>query len=217
MSNKVTYIEDLFDLDDVRPDSGQQSMQGYPPKMNQNYGRQMDDELSERDSVSKPLQGKIRKHYDHRMAANGGVPVYSQPPNAHNAHNSHNVHNVHNAYPQDYLLIERNHPQHPQHPQHPRGNHGSDYDSGDESEFEMGPKARRPVNMSNIPNIPNIPNPSHPQEFRCIDIARHIKHCPICSKFYDNDRSIYIIIIIILVIICIILLKKLLENIKPQQ
>ena len=45
----------------------------------------------------------------------------------------------------------------------------------------------------------------------CIDVANHIATCPICSKFYNNDKTIYIIAIILLALICILLLKKLLD------
>lgn len=42
----------------------------------------------------------------------------------------------------------------------------------------------------------------------CIDIAEHIKYCPVCSKFYDFDKTPYIIIIILLTIMSIILARK---------
>jgi len=45
----------------------------------------------------------------------------------------------------------------------------------------------------------------------CLDVAEHISKCPICSKFYNTDKTIYIISIITLVIICILLLKKVLD------
>ena len=45
----------------------------------------------------------------------------------------------------------------------------------------------------------------------CLDVAEHIANCPICSKFYNNDKTIYIIAIAILAIICILLLKKVLN------
>lgn len=48
--------------------------------------------------------------------------------------------------------------------------------------------------------------------YSCLDIASHIDNCPICSKFYKNDKSIYIVVIVILVIVCIILLKKAIEK-----
>lgn len=48
--------------------------------------------------------------------------------------------------------------------------------------------------------------------YSCLDIAGHIDNCPICAKFYKNDKSIYIVAIVLLVIICIILLKKVLEK-----
>lgn len=45
----------------------------------------------------------------------------------------------------------------------------------------------------------------------CLEICSHIDSCPICSKFYKNDNSIYIIAIVVLAIICILLLKRVLN------
>ena len=46
----------------------------------------------------------------------------------------------------------------------------------------------------------------------CLNVAEHISGCPICSKFYNDDKSIYIIAIIVLAVICILLLKKVLDR-----
>lgn len=48
--------------------------------------------------------------------------------------------------------------------------------------------------------------------YSCLDIAGHINNCPICSKFYNNDKSLYIVTIVILIIVCALLLKKCLEK-----
>lgn len=45
----------------------------------------------------------------------------------------------------------------------------------------------------------------------CLDIASHVGDCPICSKFYKNDITAYIICIVVLAIICLLLLKKVLD------
>lgn len=45
----------------------------------------------------------------------------------------------------------------------------------------------------------------------CIDVAEHINSCPICSKFYNVDKTPYILAIVILSIVCIILLKRVLS------
>jgi hypothetical protein len=45
----------------------------------------------------------------------------------------------------------------------------------------------------------------------CLDIANHVKDCPICSKFYNNDKTVYIIVIVVLAVICLLLLKKVLD------
>jgi hypothetical protein len=61
------------------------------------------------------------------------------------------------------------------------------------------------VSQQPIPVNPNSNSPT------CLDIANHVETCPICSKFYKNDRTIYIIIIVLLSIVCILLLKKVLN------
>lgn len=45
----------------------------------------------------------------------------------------------------------------------------------------------------------------------CLEVADHIANCPICSKFYNNDKTIYIIAIVLLAIVCILLLKRVLD------
>ena len=45
----------------------------------------------------------------------------------------------------------------------------------------------------------------------CLEIADHVGSCPICSRFYMNDKTAYIIAIVILSIICILLLKRVLN------
>ena len=45
----------------------------------------------------------------------------------------------------------------------------------------------------------------------CLDVAEHVANCPICSKFYSNDKTVYIIAIVVLAIICVLLLKKVLD------
>ena len=60
---------------------------------------------------------------------------------------------------------------------------------------------------------PPLPLPPLPQtsDIHCLDICNHIKDCPLCSKFYDNDKTVYIIIIVMLCIINLIFLKKILN------
>lgn len=45
----------------------------------------------------------------------------------------------------------------------------------------------------------------------CIDVANHILECPICSKFYNNDKTLYLLIIAILSIVCVLLLKRIID------
>lgn len=55
------------------------------------------------------------------------------------------------------------------------------------------------------------PPPYQDHYINCLDISRHIQDCPICSKFYSNDKTVYIIVIVLLSIICLLLLKRVLN------
>ena len=52
---------------------------------------------------------------------------------------------------------------------------------------------------------------SNNNDITCQKVLKHISNCPICSKFYNNDRTVYIIIIVILIIISLLLFKKVLD------
>jgi|DEB0MinimDraft_12_1074336.scaffolds.fasta_scaffold162562_1 hypothetical protein len=74
-------------------------------------------------------------------------------------------------------------------------------------EQNVGNQAMPPPRENYTPPPPMMTqnNPS------CLAIAEHVKDCPICSKFYNNDNTIYIIVIVVLAIICILLLKRVLD------
>lgn len=58
-----------------------------------------------------------------------------------------------------------------------------------------------------VPPIPTTPVP-----INCPQVFDHIHNCPICSKFYNSDRTVYIVTIVLLSLVCIILLKRVLEK-----
>jgi hypothetical protein len=62
-----------------------------------------------------------------------------------------------------------------------------------------------PQKQQETPMRPSYDSPT------CLEIADHVGSCPICSRFYKNDNTVYIIAIVILAIICILLLKKVLN------
>lgn len=54
-----------------------------------------------------------------------------------------------------------------------------------------------------------IASPNYHYQFTCPDVFEHISKCPICSKIYNQDKTIYILFIIVLSVIILILLKQL--------
>ena len=49
-------------------------------------------------------------------------------------------------------------------------------------------------------------------DLNCISVAEHTTNCVVCSKLYNDDRSIYLGSIIVLLIVSMILLKKVVEK-----
>ena len=50
-----------------------------------------------------------------------------------------------------------------------------------------------------------------PDQLNCRSLIEHFTTCPLCSRYFKNDNTVYIIIITILTIILAILLKKILN------
>ena len=59
----------------------------------------------------------------------------------------------------------------------------------------------------------NLATPStiHPPMMNCISIAQHIDTCPICSRLYDTDKTLYILAIIGLLILCFLMVKRIIK------
>lgn len=83
----------------------------------------------------------------------------------------------------------------------------------DESSFEHPPPQMQPRPQPHMGFISDVRNKFEDEKRRiyCIEVAEHISSCPICSKFYNVDKTPYILAIVILSIVCIILLKRVLS------
>jgi hypothetical protein len=212
--NKYTKIEDLMDLTDFFDEpkngmgKGPNSMDGMPPNNNMPFEQKMVEENMERQSKLNPLHRKMKNNVDMAKAMRGGNigntgSIYPSNPNMNfppeNTNPSYTSYNYQNnpkdaqyyKYgPKAYFL---NNPGH---------NSYNNLNSSQDVSFEGFEYNHMNNHLNNHMN----------RNINCIEIANHIKSCPICSKFYENDKTIYVIAIIILVIICIILIKKVLEN-----
>ena len=88
-----------------------------------------------------------------------------------------------------------------------------------DQEYNM-PHVTTPVNQSRTNQnmnsesyeVEHIVNFKMPDTLNCRDVAKHTANCPVCSKLYKNDKTMYWVIIFILVVICIMLFNKVLDN-----
>ncbi|CCV01712.1 hypothetical protein IIV22_035R [Invertebrate iridescent virus 22] len=53
----------------------------------------------------------------------------------------------------------------------------------------------------------SLPNTS----LNCLTIAQHIDTCPICSRLYDTDKTLYILAIIGLLVLCFLMVKRIIK------
>ena len=73
------------------------------------------------------------------------------------------------------------------------------------------PQPQQPIIEKFVSDTPEAYTPLPPKFPSCLEVSEHISSCPICSKLYKNDNTLYIITIVILAVLCILLLKKVLN------
>lgn len=234
-NQRYTKIEDLMDLSDFFDEpangmrnmgKGPNSMDGMPPNPNSiPFQQKLTEENLERQEKMNPIQGRIRKNVDMVKAMRGGgsqiEPQYIQSNHYIQAnHPNHSHHSNHSNHSNNYVQSNQSnqymsqnsgsiYPSNPNLYFAPENTNPSNYESN--TQYKYGNRVYQALNKKNTYEGFDDYN-KHMKNINCIDVANHIKSCPICSKFYENDKTIYVVAIIILLIICIILIKKVLEN-----
>lgn len=96
-----------------------------------------------------------------------------------------------------------------------RTNNNTDYQRPNNTDNYQRQSNNMIDNFYQRPSNNNVIEPNILQEnftnISCLDVANHIKSCPLCSKFYNTDKTIYIIAIVVLSLVCLLLLKKVLN------
>lgn len=78
-------------------------------------------------------------------------------------------------------------------------------------DFQEQPRGYRHYEIE-PPRQPQHQMMAAPYRLSCSEVYDHITSCPICSKLYNQDKTIYILIIVILSLIVIVLLKNLVRK-----
>lgn len=201
---RTTSIENFLDLEtimsskDLKP-TGISSVEGYPapPHVNSNFEEQVTTENYERDQAMRPVQNKIRSTNPLQLqtAINGGMPPVREmymdsPPEQGLQLGPVARQNLGMVPPVRERYIEAPKPStYPQHPALPQN-------SAQYSHYRL--EGYEPTAATQAPS--------------CLEIAQHIQKCPLCSKFYDNDRSMYWAAIVLLALACLYLLKQVLHQ-----
>ena len=72
-------------------------------------------------------------------------------------------------------------------------------------------KIKKPTNPFNRthPSVENFDHSQAPSDYiNCLTAFNHIEKCPICSKLYDTDKTLYVLAIIGLTVLCWYLVIK---------
>lgn len=196
---RTTSIENFLDLNEIMSPNnagggGISSVDGYPkpPHVNSNFMEQMTTENYERDTAMKPvMQSRIRQTNPEQLqiAMNGGAPL-SAPIEAYtNDYQLGPVARQNLGIRENYQEAPKPQGPPPTYPQHPA----------------------LPVNSAQYSNYQLEGYMNTTPQFNCLDVASHIQKCPLCSKFYDTDRSMYWAAIVLLTLVCLYLLKRLID------
>lgn len=116
--------------------------------------------------------------------------------------------------PMDRHIMERPNPQDDRYQKHIRSTHKMNIHSGMDNiqshQSDNHHIAIQPFQEMATPQPLKMMTLNH-MDINCVDISKHIQDCPICSKFYHNDKTVYIIAIVVLSIVCLLLLKRVLN------
>jgi hypothetical protein len=231
-------LDEIYDdiFDSKNRGKGSHSMDNMPPDVgSQSFQQKMINENMERQKQMKPLNGKIRSNVNMSQAMNGGglSPIQGMQ-GMQGIQEMQEMQGIYSSPVGGSLMSGGMVGQHLQrnsgsiYPSDPRMNYPSEVTNSSFNEDQMGemgmivgqnykygPRAytldknnKRKNSYNSYDSLEGFSD----RRLNCLDVANHIKSCPICSKFYDNDKTMYVVAIIILVIICIILMKKVLEN-----
>ena len=138
----------------------------------------------ERDSFSNQIHNRHIRSHDKNIsiAMNGGSSIV---PQQHFQHQQH--HHQHHPVREDFIPFDDNY------------QYAQFFQNDPQPQQQFSYKRKQPSFYDE-------------DELSCMRIATHIHDCPICSKFYNSDNSLYIVCIVLLIIVCIILLKRIIEK-----
>ncbi len=191
MKNNITLIDELPDLEDL---------ENKPSILNREQSDKVKKFIRSTNKNSTPYEAGMKSPPTYNP--NGPYPIDSmnyQNNNPHTQQHNHPHHHQHynqNPYPQ---------PQnYPYNAIYYDQNYNGEYDNYilPHSSGGLAPNSQMFYEPYNAPKQ---------RVLSCAEVADHASACSVCSKLYNNDRTIYIVIIVILTVICLFMLKKILN------
>jgi len=74
----------------------------------------------------------------------------------------------------------------------------------------FNPQIAHSIHHGHVPPY-SSPSATNQEPLNCVTIAQHIETCPICSRLYDTDKTLYILAIIGLLILCFLMAKRIVK------
>jgi len=93
---------------------------------------------------------------------------------------------------------------------HIRQNYIPPQESGMNAQYYHVEEYQEPQQPQSQPQ-PQLQHEFQPNSISCMEIAFHVKSCPICTHYYNTNISLYIATIVLLIVIILFLLKNILH------
>ena len=208
MNTGHTNVNDLLDLNDFNPNNEKEQYRGFHENADKYASQSMKNEHGYPENTPPPEMFLHTLDKSRSAPTNGIRDNRNGNPYEEEVKENYISQHIPEQFPQPYHQPQQNNPFQPQQI-HKRSQIPSD-------NYEQTPESEVQENFKQIPMPPqevfqHQHHGHHHDAHSCLGIADHVQHCRICSRYYDTDKTIYLVIIVILLIICALLIRKVLN------
>ncbi len=206
MNTGHTNINDLLDLNDFNPNNEKEQYKGFHENVDKYASQSMKNEHGYPENTPPPEMFLHTLDKSRSAPTNGIRDTQNSYPYEEEVKENYNPEHIPRQFPQPFHQPQENNPfNQPQIHEMYKGPPPS-------KEPPQLPESEPTEEFRQMPPQFVHPHVGHPhQGHSCMSIADHVSGCPICSRYYDTDKTIYMVIIVILLIICALLIRKVLN------
>ena len=221
-----TSIDDLLDLNDFNPQNEKEEYMGFHENVEKYAAQSNENEMKHGYPENTPPPDMYLKtleksrHFpptgirqsmtidDHKA----DVRENYNGPNSEQSYMYHDM-NPNNPFNNNNHMNNDFNVDHDQSGNHHGPPHGPPHDHhhGPPHDHHHGPPHNTMHNKESYATPIMYEMPMNHHNHSCMNISDHIQNCRICSRYYDTDKTIYLVVIVILLVIIALLIRKILN------